>query len=574
VSSIATETQTTSERSVPRAPTGWRARARSILEGPAQTTDEEITPYTPPTLPDPHWMGPVRRHVMLIVSALSGFLGSLLIVATAPVWHLARGGSWRLTVPGVPHPGSSSLFAGTTFVLGVILMTLGWIGLIGRAERQHGSERRRLVMVASVLGLWMVPLLLAPPLLSNDAYSYVAQGELASRGIDPTSHGPVYLLQDDNLMSPADPVWRNSPAPYGPVWIGLSRVVLETTGHDSSNSLWGFRGLAVVGVAMSAVGIALIARSYHLSPASAIALGIANPLVLLHLIGGSHNDALMLGFLALGLAAFRRDKRVLTVVLVALAVAVKLPAAVALVYIGWAWAGRGAPAKARVASIGRAIAGATAVVAALCLLVGIGAGWLVALQGTNSVTSTFSTTTKLGYVLSDTVNVTGLGINEDLVVSAFRLLGLTIAGLVAFALLLRSDRLGVVRCVGLALVAVILLGPVVWPWYLPAGFAILAAAGLGRWRPSYYVVSFAACLLVFPRSVNAVPSLSRWQHFLGLGVVLLIAESAYLAPRFAAWARARRRDRLGLDLPKDGDQANDQAPQPRAAAPLVLTAEA
>jgi alpha-1,6-mannosyltransferase len=572
VTPIASETQTTSDSPAEPAPT-WRARLRLLLQGPPDLPAEEITPYTPPTLPDPHWLGPVRRNVMLIASALSGFLGSLLIVVTAPVWYMARGGSWRLTIPGVPHPGTSSLFAGTTFVLGVILMTLGWIGLIGRAERQRGSERRRLLMVVSVLTLWVVPLLLAPPLLSNDAYSYVAQGELASRGIDPTSHGPVYLLQDDNLMSPADPVWRNSPAPYGPVWIGLSRAVLEATGHDSANSLWGFRGLAVVGVAMSAVGIAIIARSYRLSPASAIALGIANPLVLLHLIGGSHNDALMLGFLALGLAAFRRDKRVLTVVLVALAVAVKLPAAVALIYIGWAWAGKGAPLRARIMSIARTLGGAVAIVAALCLLVGIGAGWLVALQGTNSITSTFSTTTKLGYVLSDTINLTGLGINENLVVGAFRLLGLAAAGLVGLALLFRSDRLGVVRCVGLALVAVIILGPVVWPWYLPAGFAILAAAGLGKWRPSYYVVSFAACLLVFPRSVNAVPSLSRWQHFLGLGVVCLIGAAAYLAPKFAEWTRARRSDRLGLDDSDGIDGANHQPAQHIAPARTVVTAD-
>ena len=225
-------------------------------------------------------------------------------------------------------------------------MTLAWIGLIGRAERQRGRERRRLIMVCAVVALWAAPLLLAPPLLSNDAYSYAAQGELASRGIDPTAHGPVYLL-DGKFMIGADPVWRNSPAPYGPVWIGLSEAVVEATGHNAADAVWGFRGLAVVGVVMAAAGIALIARSYKVSPAAAVALGIGNPLVLLHLVGGSHNDALMLGFLALGLAAFRRDKKILTVVLVALAVSVKLPAVIALVYIGWAWAGRGASLKQR-----------------------------------------------------------------------------------------------------------------------------------------------------------------------------------------------------------------------------------
>jgi hypothetical protein len=524
---------------------------------------EEIAPHTPAQLPDPQWMGPVRSNLVLLLSALSGFVGSLLIVTTAPMWYLAPPGSWRLTIAGVPHgdSGTSSWFAGVSFVIGVILMAVGWIGLIGRADRQRWKERSRLVMVVVVLALWAAPLLLAPPLLSNDAYSYAAQGELASRGFDPTSQGPSYLLGGDFMIG-TDSIWRNSPAPYGPVWIGLSQAVVEVTGHDAADAIWGFRLLAVAGVAMTAVGVASIARSYKLSPAAAIALAIANPLVLLHLVGGAHNDALMLGFLALGLAAFRRDKRVLTVLLVALAVAVKLPAGVALVYIGWAWAGRGAPIKRRVGSIARVVGAATAVVVVLCLLVGIGPGWLFALQGTNSVTSTFSVTTKLGYVITEALHLSGVGIAEDLVVGLFRLAGLALAALVALLLLVRTERLGVVRCVGLALVAVILLGPVVWPWYLPAGFAILAAAGVGRWRPSYVVVSFAACLLVFPRSVNAVPSLLGWQHVLGLGVVVLIAGAAYGATWLAEWWHDRRVEKLGGGSAPDEPMRGDTSERP------------
>jgi hypothetical protein len=513
-------------------------------------------------------MGPVRRNVVLVAAALSGFAGSLLIVTTAPVWYLAPPDTWRLTLPGIPHgtTGGSSWFAGVTFVIGVILMSLGWIGVIGRAERQRWRERSRLLMVVGVLALWAAPLLLAPPLLSNDAYSYAAQGELASRGLDPTAHGPSYLL-DGDFMIGTDSIWRNSPAPYGPVWIGLSRGVVEATGHDAADAIWGFRALAVVGVAMTAVGVALIARSYRLSPAVALALGVANPLVMLHLIGGAHNDALMLGFLALGLAAFRRDKRVLTVVLVALAVAVKLPAAVALLYVGWAWAGRGAALRQRLWSIARVTGAAAAIVVTLCLVVGIGAGWLFALQGTNSVTSTFSVTTKLGYVVSDTLHLAGLGMDQGLVVGLFRFAGLLTAGAVALVLLFRTERLGVVRCVGLALIAVILLGPVVWPWYLPAGFAIVASAGIGRWRASYLVVSFAACLIVFPRSVNAVPSLLGWQHLIGLGVVLLIAGAAYGATLLESWARERRLERLG------GGRDQSQPEGPRKGRGTVPTAD-
>ncbi len=87
------------------------------------------------------------------------------------------------------------------------------------------------------------------------------------------------------------------------------------------------RIVALLGIVMAGVGTVLIARHYRRSAALALALGVANPLVMLHLLGGSHNDALMLGFLALGFAAYLRDHKWAGVVLVAFATAVKLTAA-------------------------------------------------------------------------------------------------------------------------------------------------------------------------------------------------------------------------------------------------------
>jgi hypothetical protein len=507
---------------------------------------EEVTPHEPVTpLADPYLgRGALRRNGVLAASTLAGLLGSLIIVATAPVWRLDLF-SKRLTIPGIPTPGSS-FFAGASFLLGVCLLTLGWVGLIGRAERQRWSERRRLVMVAAVAAIWSIPLLFGPPLLSNDAYSYVAQGELASRGIDPTSHGPVYL-GSGKIMSAADPVWRNAPAPYGPVAIGLSRVVVEATGHDPAAALAGMRVLAIVGVVMAAVGVGLIARSYNVSPASAVAIGIANPLVLLHLIGGSHNDALMLGFLALGLAAVRADRRVLGIVLVAAATAVKLPAAAAFVYIGWSWPPLQAAIRRRVASAASVLAAGMAAVGVLCLIGGTGLGWVTNLRGTGTVKTTFSATTRLGFVLSDLLHGVGIPVNEETVVSLTRLAGLAVAGLVSLLILFRSPRIGLVRSVGLVMIVFIVLGPVVWPWYLPTGFALLAAAGIGRYRPSYLVGVFAVSLLVFPTTVEGVSTLSRYQHVLALGVVLLIVAACFAAQWIADWAYGRRVRRHQLD---------------------------
>ena len=79
------------------------------------------------------------------------------------------------------------------------------------------------------------------------------------------------------------------------------------------------------------------------TPAYVVTLAILNPITILHLVGGAHNDAIMLGLLVCGLAAARRGRPVAGLVLCALAAAIKVPAAVGVLYIGWGWMGPGIP---------------------------------------------------------------------------------------------------------------------------------------------------------------------------------------------------------------------------------------
>ena len=495
--------------------------------------------------------GHPTRHLggvlLTVVYASLGFLGVLVVVASAPVWRNATP-AWRLTVPGIPHPPDGSLVAAILFAAGLAAMWIGWVGMVGRADRMTGSPRLRLTVAAIVLALWAVPPLLGTPILSNDVYSYAAQGEMASRGIDPTAIGP-YALSRGPFLNAVDPVWRNAPAPYGPVAITLSGLAVDLTNHSPAGAVWVMRGAAAAGVAMTAVGVVLLARRHRVAPASALIAGVAGPLVLLHMIGGSHNDALMMGLLTLGMAAFAGNRRVLSVVLVVLAVAVKLPAAVGLVFIGWNWR-RGGDQRFgdRVASTVGVGVGAGALLLALSAAAGIGFGWLLALSNTGSITSTFSVSTKLGLVAADVSRVLGLGVPEGTWVSAFRLLGLGLAAGICSWLLLRSPRIGVVRAVGMALVVSVLLGPVVWPWYLPAGLALLAATGLGRWRPSFLVLVMAASTFVWPTSVDPVRSLTGVGHFVGLGFLALVALLAFAAQHLSVYLADRRAQRSDRQL--------------------------
>jgi alpha-1,6-mannosyltransferase len=173
------------------------------------------------------------------------------------------------------------------------------------------------------------------------------------------------------------------------------------------------------------------------------------------------------------------------------------------------------------------------------LLVGLGPGWITALTSTGKVNDTYSPTTKLGFSIAEILNGVGLDVNGQLLASGVRALGLLATAVIAFVMLMRSPRVGYIKATGVMLVAYVLLGPVIWPWYLVTGFALLAACGLGRYRPSYLVVCLAASWFVWPTSVVSMGTLgSGYQHLRGLGVVVLVIALAWGAQRFASrWER-------------------------------------
>ena len=102
------------------------------------------------------------------------------------------------------------------------------------------------------------------------------------------------------------------------------------------------RLLEVAGLALVVVATSSLARRVGRDPAGAVLLGAGSPLVLATLIGGAHNEALMLGLLLAGLAVAQRWGTVPGIVLCAVAAGVKSPAALGVLFLGWAWAGPGA----------------------------------------------------------------------------------------------------------------------------------------------------------------------------------------------------------------------------------------
>jgi hypothetical protein len=470
-----------------------------------------------------------RRRTMAGPYPAIGFAGALLIAVTAPQWRLDQK-TWRLTLPFLPFDGTRP-FTAVAFVIGAAALGISWLGLISRVERSQAPERDRMRVVIATALLWFLPVMLGPPLLSSDIYSYAAEGDMVTKGHDPTSQG-MYKLWFGEYISHTDPVWRSPTGgnPYGPVQMGIAAGAVEATGHTFVLTIWLLRFVALGAVLLSIWAIADIARRHGVSPPVAVAIGVANPIAVLHLVGGGHNDAILMALLCAGFAFAQRGRFWLGVVFIALATAVKLPAAAGLVYLGWCRPGVGAAVKERLKVIGQAFAVTAGIIVTACAVVGVGlSGWIFAMRNTGSTTGTLSLPTRLGFVLSSLFRQLGLPSSDQVWIGVLRYVGLAVAAYVCLRLLGVVERIGPVAATGICLLAVMLLGPVVWPWYLAPAFALLGATQLGRWRASVLVLCALFAAEVFPVGKVSKPVLEG-SHLVSLLLIVLIAVISVAAP--------------------------------------------
>ncbi len=390
---------------------------------------------------------------------------------------------------------------------GVFMVVLAWLWLGALAA----PWRARLISRAQLdrtLVMWVVPLLVAPPMFSRDVYSYLAQSAMADRGLNPYLLGPADGLGVDHPLVRGIPtIWRNTPAPYGPLFLTLGRPIDWIAGDDVVLGALLHRTLALAGLVMIVWALPRLARRVGVSPVFALWLGAANPLVLFHLVSGAHNEALMIGLMLVGLELVLRRPAVSLgllggTVLIAAAVSIKVPAALALGFVTvWVARHRGGQLRDLVVT-GTLIGGvAVATTVAIGLGTGLRFGWVGALGTPNAVRSWMSAMTDLGLLAAWIGSLLGLGDHTTSVLELARSTGLVTSTGVCLLLLWRCwrGRVEPLAGLGIGLGAVVLLGPVVHPWYLLWAAIPLAAAAT---HPAFRVTATAACsvlaLLVAP----------------------------------------------------------------------------
>ncbi|HEX5592836.1 MAG TPA: polyprenol phosphomannose-dependent alpha 1,6 mannosyltransferase MptB [Solirubrobacterales bacterium] len=163
---------------------------------------------------------------------------------------------------------------------------------------------------------------LAPVLLSHDVYSYVDYARLGVRhGLDPYVHPP--------LAAPGDPAyaevtWTEATSAYGPLFTLFTYPLAWLPVDAAVAVLKAVAALSVLGIAALT---ARIAGWRGIDPLRAAAFVALNPLVLVHVVGGAHNDALTMLLAMLAVAAVLSGRELAGGTALVAAIATKLSAA-------------------------------------------------------------------------------------------------------------------------------------------------------------------------------------------------------------------------------------------------------
>jgi len=386
-----------------------------------------------------------------VISVAAAHTDNLLPESTRPIpaWLAGPFSSANVNL----HPGG---------LIAVLALMFGcYVLAVRAAERLSGRA-----MLMTIAGLHAL-VLLAPPLLSTDVFSYEAYARMwALYGANPYLHGP-HAIALDPLYPFIDAKWVSTPSAYGPVFTALSYVLAPLSIAASAlayKAIAALSSLAIVALVWNGAG----RRGLH--PVKAAALVGLNPLLVVYGVGGGHNDLLMLAGLTASVYLLLAHRERASGGTLALAAGVKLTAGLFLPFALAAGGGLGARNRRRDVALG---AGAVAVVIAAFAFGVFGSGPLHligTLRKTQSEGDWHSIpgliSTKLGLMTAG--HVTGVAFG--------------IAFLGVFAWLVRKVWRGEqdwINGAGWCTVALLIASSAMFPWYV-AWLLPFAALGTDR----------------------------------------------------------------------------------------------
>ncbi|MEV0070264.1 polyprenol phosphomannose-dependent alpha 1,6 mannosyltransferase MptB [Amycolatopsis sp. NPDC050768] len=439
--------------------------------------------------------------------------------------------------------GHGRALANALLYLGFALVVWAWVRL-GRYVLA-GRIGSKPILIAALC--WMAPLLVSPPLFTRDVFSYLGQGAQLLYGLDPYANGPAELDVLPNVVQNVHPLWQTTPAPYGPLFLLISKGIVSITQDNMIAGVILTRVVLLVGLGMTLWALPRLVKHLGGKLPVALWLAVASPMMVIHLFGGPHNDLMMLGFLTTGVLAALERKYIVAVVLVTIGMLIKPTAAVALPFLVWMWAANMTGEskvknffKAGAASVGLFL---PVFVAGTWLSLGsLNLGWWSGLAAPQLIANWLNFPTGIGEAVYNLVHLVA-NVQASPFVTVAR--AIAMLGLAAFGIrqwwLAREGGAKAVYRAAITLLAVAILMPPTLPWYLTWGFVLISAFPWGRRNLSAVVaVSVFVTLVYYPTGEQA---LYDWWFIAIVVVVSLYAAASLLRPDplglIAAWRRPR-----------------------------------
>lgn len=430
-----------------------------ILPGERQSgRTVKLFRYVTSALSDAWTARAVRFGLLGSVCIVVGTLSPAYLPQASPVWGVLN----RLHWDGMVFKVVGTVF--TMVGLGLLLET--WLRLRPARRRAMGRPQLRHWAVLAIIA---APMLIAPPIFSHDAYSYAAQGWMLHNGISPYDAGPSIL--PGSFADQVAWVWRDTPAPYGPLALQMSHAIVVLAGFSPFLSALLMRIPALIGVVLIGWCTPRIARRVGVDASAASWFVMCNPILIIDFVGGMHNDSLMVGLMLLGIwLSMRYRQWWLGALIVGVAAAIKQPALLAAVALPFlvvpvaSWRGVVPVLRAAallIVSVGLAVGS----FAAISLATGLGFGWLNAVEVPGLV-DTVSPFTVVGHVIQWIVDAFGLDPSGRVAINASRIVGVVVFAFGASWLAIRLLGSRPLQFLGWTYLLFAFCAPALHSWYV------------------------------------------------------------------------------------------------------------
>ena len=385
---------------------------------------------------------------------------------------------------------------------GLILFVFAWC---------VAGLRLATINLQRTLVAWVAPLLFAAPILSRDVYSYLMQGAMLRDGFNPYREGAAinpgaYLLEVSHD-------WRNTTTPYGPLHLWIGEGVTRIAGENVTVGVILYKVISVIGFLLIAWSVPRIAQAIGGNPQLALWLGVLNPVVIFHMVGGMHNESLVVGLVNVGILWATRKHPgwiIAAVAIISVSVSLKASAVIALPFVVWMatnclherW---GIHRAASFFASGFVLAAETlGIVALVTKLSGASWEWISQVTGNSKVIDPLAAPsliagliTPFGRLVDPSFSYNALLDGIRTITSILMLLGLVIAWWV-FRSGTRRNVMGTVAAYG----SLMVFNSVTLPWYYASPTTLIGTFTPPRWLVRFTIAASITVGLAFAGSGN------------------------------------------------------------------------